>query len=83
MERFRQHPETEMVQRIDREPFSDISFPPLPYDDSAVYVGRRRILNRIDQEWPCRAQLPDGLCGLPEHDPFTEKCWYHGPGILI
>jgi hypothetical protein len=72
-------------------PTDTVTDPPLPYDDSAVYEGRRLILNRIDQ-WPDspvpHAQLPDnlmrvGLCGLPEHDPFTEKCWYHGPGSPI
>jgi len=63
-------------------PTDPVTDPPLPYDDSAVYEGRRLILNRIDQEWPCNAQLPDGLCELPEHDPFTERCWYHGPGSL-
>jgi hypothetical protein len=36
-----------------------VADPPLPYDDSAVYEGHRLILNRIDEEWPCRAQLPD------------------------
>lgn len=57
-----------------------VAFPPLPDDDSSVYEGRRIILNRIDQEHGCRAQLPDGFCDLAEHDPFTERCWYHGPG---
>jgi hypothetical protein len=67
-----------------------VADPPLPYDDSAVYEGRRLILNRIDQEWQCDEiigtshifHVPD-YCGLPEHDPFTEKCWYHGPGSPI
>jgi hypothetical protein len=27
-----------------------VADPPLPYDDSAVYEGRRLILNRIDEE---------------------------------
>ena len=66
-----------------------VSFPPLPDDDSAVYEGRRLVLNRIDQAWGCDAILsasydhPDiEYCGLPEHDPFTGKCWDHGPGPL-
>jgi hypothetical protein len=72
-------------------PTDTVADPPLPYDDSAVYEGRRLILNRIDQEWPCSAIIYDGplhalvkeYCGLPEHDPFTEKCWDHGPGSPI
>ena len=61
--------------------------PALPDDDSAVYEGRRLVLNRIDQEWGCDAVIYDGPlvpehCGLPEHDPFTSRCWDHAPGNL-
>jgi len=66
--------------------------PYLPDDDSAVYEGRRKVLNRIDQEWTCdqiigrqftgdRTWGPE-YCGLPEHDPFTNRCWDHTPGNI-
>jgi hypothetical protein len=75
-------------------PTDPVTDPPLPYDDSAVYEGRRLILNRIDQEWPCNViiaisyggpfnEREKEYCDMPEHDPFTEKCWYHGPGSPI
>jgi len=60
----------------------------LPSDDSAVYEGRRKVLNRIDQEWGCVHLVMDSpeagpdYCGLPEHDPFTNRCWDHTPGNL-
>lgn len=64
--------------------------PYLPDDDSAVYEGRRLVLNRIDQEYGCDAIIHDGplhelvemYCGLPEHDPFGNRCWDHTPGNL-
>lgn len=51
------------------------------------------ILNRIDQGYECDEivdmdrNFPYGYlemvyCGLPEHDPFTNRCWYHTPGNL-
>lgn len=57
----------------------------LPEDDSAVYEGRRNVLNRIDQEWQCDHVIAeagsDGFypvyCEMPEHDPFTARCWDH------
>jgi len=62
----------------------------LPDDDSAVYEGRRLILNRIDQEYGCDCIIARAIadptqyeyCGLPEHDPFTDRCWDHTPGNL-
>ena len=64
----------------------------LPDDDSAVYEGRRRILNRIDEgaEYGCSHIIYDGplhelqpeYCELPEHDPFTDRCWDHTPGNM-
>ena len=66
--------------------------PYLPDDDSAVYEGRRLVLNRIDQEWGCDVVVmsyggwnlgePTEYCGLPEHDPFTNRCWDHTPGNI-
>jgi hypothetical protein len=41
-------------------PTDTVTDPPLPYDDSAVYEGRRLILNRIDQEWPCNKIIGSG-----------------------
>lgn len=57
--------------------------PYLPDDDSAVYKGRRFILNRINQEWGCDAFIRTDhaeyeYCGMPEHDPFTNRCYHHG-----
>ena len=61
----------------------------LPSDDHNVYEGRRRILNRIDQGWGCDAIVNATFdhpqieyCGLPEHDPFTNRCYEHTPGNL-
>jgi hypothetical protein len=59
----------------------------LPDDDSAVYEGRRLILNRIDQEWGCDARisfLKDGpeYCGVPEWEPFSNRCYDHTPGVM-
>lgn len=61
----------------------------LPDDDSAVYAGRVEVLNRIDQEYGCDeiidmdrnfpyGNLEPVYCGLPEHDPFTNRCYHHG-----
>ena len=69
------------------------TMPSLPDDDSAVYEGRRLILNRVDEEVGCTVivsshcgggfgEVPE-YCEQPEHDPFTERCWYHGPGSPI
>lgn len=56
----------------------------LPEDDSAVYEGRRLVLNRIDQEYGCDKVITynnyfngSEYCGLPEHDPFTNRCRDH------
>lgn len=61
----------------------------LPDDDHAVYEGRRKVLNRIDEsaEYGCSHivwENTDGpeYCGLPEHDPFTDRCWDHTPGNM-
>lgn len=66
--------------------------PCLPDDDSAVYEGRRKVLNRIDQEYGGCDYVVDSddyyghriveYCGLPEHDLFTNRCWDHTPGNL-
>jgi hypothetical protein len=61
----------------------------LPEDDHSLYTQQIAYLNRIDQEWTCDHQLswngewgvPE-YCGLPEHDPFTNRCWDHTPGNL-
>ena len=71
------------MPRYDTQPY-------LPEDDSTVYEGRRLVLNRIDQGWTCDAIIYDGplhtlveqYCGLPEHDPFTNRCWDHTPDNL-
>jgi len=73
-----------MVTVTDTQPY-------LPDDDSAVYEGRRLVLNRIDQEYGCDEVIgisfgtkPHGIeyCGLPEHDPFTNRCWDHTSGHM-
>jgi len=62
--------------------------PYLPDDDSAVYEGRRKVLNRIDQEWQCdwtecvNPFTGYTYCEAPEHDPFTNRCWDHTPGNI-
>ena len=59
-----------------------------PTDDHDRTMGEIKVLNRIDQEWLCTKYLgifddcqPD-YCSLPEHDPFTNRCWDHTPGNL-
>lgn len=58
-----------------------------PEDDCRLQVKRTEILNRIDQEYGCDFILcphgdgmwtPTEYCGLPEHDPFTNRCYHHG-----
>lgn len=59
------------------------------YPDDDMYIERWKVtmLNRIDQEYGCDMIIGfsiDGTeyCGLPEHDPFTNRCWDHPPGNL-
>lgn len=62
----------------------------LPEDDHDLVSQEIAYLNRIDQVWTCDAIIHDGplyalveqYCGLPEHDPFTARCWDHTPGNL-
>jgi hypothetical protein len=70
-------------------PIDTVTDPPLPDDDSAVYEGRRLILNRIDQEWGCDAVVAYGTrlnitvyCGTPEWEPFSHRCYDHTPGVM-
>ena len=61
--------------------------PSLPSDDSAVYEGRRLILNRIDQEWGCDAIVAEfynfpEYCDTPEWEPFSHRCYDHTPGVM-
>lgn len=63
------------------------TLPYLPEDDSAVYEGRRLVLNRIGQEWECDFIIMEEegspiYCGFPEHDPFTNRCWDHTSGHM-
>jgi hypothetical protein len=61
-----------------------------PDDDKTTEDHKIAYLNRIDQEWGCAAILyypadPYGqhtYCGMPEHDPFTNRCRDHTPGNL-
>lgn len=56
----------------------------MPDDDYMIEDQKIRILNRIDQgeDYGCglitRITL-DGVecCGLPEHDPYSDRCLYH------
>lgn len=64
-----------------------------PTDDYAIERAHTDALNRIDQEYGCDAIVnvafdhPQCLeimeyCGLPEYDPFSNRCWDHTPGNL-
>lgn len=60
------------------------------HEDYLIEHWKRSILNRIDQEWTCdaiigRNYLVSGIpvyCGLPEHDPFTNRCRDHTAGHM-
>jgi hypothetical protein len=60
----------------------------LPNDDYTLVSQEIGYLNRIDQEWLCVHLVMDSYesgpdyCGLPEHDPFTNRCWDHTPDNL-
>ena len=69
----------------------DVNSDSYPNDDYYIEQWKRTILNRIDREHGCDAIVnvafdhPQMLevreyCGLPEHDPFTNRCWDHGAG---
>ena len=57
-----------------------------PTDDYYIEGWEVTQLNRIDQEWGCDVIIETGpmfyendFCGLPEHDPFTDRCADHSP----
>ena len=65
----------------------------LPSDDYTLVSQEIEYLNRISQEWTCDeivgmdrnffyGNLEPVYCELPEHDPFTNRCWDHTPGNL-
>jgi hypothetical protein len=58
-----------------------------PNDDFVIEHWKRNILNRIDREWGCSFVYmvdQDGThhCEWPEHDPFSNRCYDHTPGVM-
>lgn len=55
-----------------------------PIDDDIRVCTEINALNRIDQEWGCDKIVGwcrwsgNEYCGMPEHDPFTSRCYHHG-----
>lgn len=61
-------------------PKCDVQSDRYPDDDYYIEQWKRTILNRIDREWGCDVKIwHDEYCGLPEWDPFTNRCAEHSP----
>lgn len=77
-----------MSARLPRPPKYDVNTDSYPDDDYYIEQWKRTMLNRIDQESGCvhlvmeSPEAGPDYCGLPEHDPFTNRCWDHTPGNL-
>lgn len=63
----------------------DVNADRYPDDDHYIEQWKITMLNRIDKEYGCDFILnwnvregPTEYCGMPEHDPFTNKCYHHG-----
>jgi len=75
------------IMRLPRPlPVYDVNSDRYPDDDKYIEQWKITMLNRIDQEWGCDFIIGTTYtmfhnvveyCGLPEHDPFTDRCWSH------
>ena len=72
-------------------PMYDVNSDWFPNDDYWIEKWKTSILNRMDREWGCDAIVDmsePGLfgfpiyCGVPEWDPFTNRCWDHTTGNI-